>query len=124
MIRLLIALSVLTSSMFSGAVQAATASCNGKVGQYKLHFQARGSLIRKNDGVGFVKINGRVVAEFDGDAARISYLKRSFTIRNDRGDIVEGKLNNLRTGAGTLTRMVLPGERLNFTNSPVNCSMK
>ena len=73
---------------------------------------------------GHVKINGRVVALFDGDAARISYLRRSFTISNARGDVVEGKLNNLSTGAATLTKLILPGEGVRIVNAPVNCSMR
>lgn len=124
MIRLLLVLSVLTSALFSVNVSAATATCNGKVGALKLDFFAKGSLLRKNDGSGQVKINGRVVAQFDGDEARISYIRRSFTIKNARGDIVEGRLNNLGTGASTLTKMVLPGEGINLVNVPVKCSMR
>ena len=121
MIRFLLVFSVLASSM---SAYSATATCNGKVGALRLNFFAKGSLLRKNDGNGHVKINGRVVAQFDGDAARISYLRRSFTISNARGDVVEGKLNNLSTGAATLTRLVLPGEGVRLVNAPVNCSMR
>lgn len=121
MIRFLLVLSILGSSV---SALAATATCNGKVGALKLNFFARGSLLRKNDGSGHVKINNRIVAQFDGDAARISYLRRSFTIRNERGDIVEGRLNNLNTGAATLTKLILPGEGVRVVNAAVNCSMK
>lgn len=123
MFRFLLALTVLSGAMFSVNVSAATATCSGRVQGAKLFFMAKGSLMRKNDGAGLVKINGRVVAQFDGDAAKISYLKKSFTIRNARGDLVEGKLNNLNTGAATLTRMVLPGEGIRVVNAPVNCSV-
>jgi len=123
MIRILMILSILSTAMISFQAGAATATCNGKVGSLNLNFMAKGSLLRKNDGSGFVKINGRLVAQFDGDAARISYLRRSFTISNARGDVVEGKLNNLNTGAATLTKLVLPGEGISISNKPVKCSM-
>lgn len=123
MIRVLLVLSVLSSALFSVQAFAASASCNGKVKNHKLFFFARGSLMNKNDGSGHVKINNRVVAEFDGDAARINYIRRSFSIRNNRGDIVEGRLLNVRTGAAVLTRMVLPGEGIRVSEAPVKCSM-
>lgn len=124
MIRFLLVLSVLTSSLFTVSASAATATCNGKVGGLKLDFFAKGSLVRKNDGIGQVKINGRVVAQFDGDSAKINYFTRSFTIKNARGDVVEGKLNNLMTGASTLTKLILPGEGTKIvTGVPVKCSM-
>ncbi len=123
MIRILLVLSVLTSALFSVNVSAATATCNGTVRGVKLFFMARGSLMNRSNGTGLVKVNGRTVAVFDGEQAKVSYLRKSFTIRNDRGDIVEGKLNNMITGASTLTRMVLPGEGIRLSNVPVNCSM-
>lgn len=124
MIRVLLVLSVLASLLSAVSANAATAKCHGKVGGLKLDFFAKGSLVRKNDGVGQVKINGRVVAQFDGDSARINYFTRSFTIKNNRGDVVEGKLNNLITGASTLTKLILPGEGTSIlTGVPVKCSM-
>lgn len=123
MIRSLLILSVLMSSAFSFSASASTATCQGKYKGVLLSFYAKGSLMNKNDGIGYVKINNRVVAQFDGDYARINYVMRTFTIRNSRGDIVEGKLNNIMTGASTLTRMVLPGEGVQLYNIPVACSM-
>ncbi len=123
MIRFLLAFSVLCGVFIVPEAEAATASCQGKVRGHTLSFYARGSLLRTRDGVGHVKINGRIVAQFDGDTAKINYLSKSFSIRNDRGDIVEGKVNNLRTGASTLTRMVLPGEGIRIVNAPVTCSV-
>lgn len=123
MIRTLLVLSVLTSALFSFQASAASAKCSGKVRGNSLYFYAKGSLTNKNDGVGHVKINGRVVAQFDGDYAKINYLFKTFTIKNNRGDIVEGKLNNLMSGAATLTKMILPGEGIRLFNVPVDCDM-
>ncbi len=123
MFRIFLILSVLTSTLFSFQAGASSASCTGKVKGNKLFFFAKGSLMNKNNGIGNVKINGRVVAQFDGDYARINYISRSFSIRNNRGDIVEGRLNNLMSGAGTLTKMVLPGEGIRLVNVRVNCDM-
>ena len=38
-------------------------------------------------------------------------------------DIVEGKLNSMMSGAGTLTRMILPGEGIRVVNVPVDCDV-
>jgi hypothetical protein len=123
MIRTLLILSILTSALFSTQVSAATATCQGRYKNVRLSFLAKGSLMNKNDGSGYVKVNNRIVAQFDGDYARINYLMRTFSIRNHRGDIVEGKLNNIRSGASTLTRMILPGEGIRLFNVPVDCDM-
>jgi hypothetical protein len=120
---------VLTFSLFLGAftmpdAQAAVATCQGTIRGQTISFYAQGSLIRQRDGFGHVKINGRVVARFDGDAARINYVTRSFSIRNDRGDYVEGRVISFETGRSTLTRMTLPGEGIRIVNAPVNCSVR
>lgn len=123
MIRILLVLSVLTSALFSVNVSAATATCTVTVRGVKFFFMARGTLMNRSNGSGLVKVNGRTVATFEGEQAKVSYLRKSFTIRNDRGDIVEGKLNNMMTGASTLTKMILPGEGIRLFNVPVNCSL-
>ncbi|MES2525969.1 MAG: hypothetical protein V4598_02740 [Bdellovibrionota bacterium] len=125
MIRILLSLSILATVFVVPKAEAASiATCTGKVRGNTLYFYAKGSLIRKSDGDGYVKINNRVVARFDGDSARINYLSKSFSIRNDRGDFVSGKVNSFATGASTLTRMELPGEGIRLVNVPVNCSVK
>jgi hypothetical protein len=123
MIRTLLILSIMTTALFSFGASASTATCKGTYKGVKLFFYAKGSLMNKNDGSGLVKINNRVVAQFDGDYARINYLMRTFSIKNNRGDIVEGKLNNLMTGASTLTKMILPGEGVKLYNIAVDCDM-
>jgi hypothetical protein len=120
MLHLFFALSVL----FTVSAFGATATCKGKVQGKRLFFKAQGSVTRMEDGNGIVKINGKTVAHFDGEAAKVDYLRRKFSIRNQRGDVVEGKLHNIRTGASTLTKMVLPGEGITMFNVPVTCSMR
>ena len=124
MTGILLSLAIITTALLSANTHAATANCTGKVQAARLYFEARGSLMKKRDGVGHVKINNRVVAEFDGDAARINFLTKTFSIRNERGDVVEGKLHSVRTGASTLTKMILPGEGVRLFNVPVNCSVR
>ncbi len=124
MIRYVLTLSLLSGVFVMPNAEAAVATCQGKVRGQILSFFAQGTLMRKRDGVGHVKINGRVVARFDGDTAKINYFKKSFSIRNDRGDVVEGKVDSLRTGASTLTRMELPGEGIRIVSAPVSCSVK
>ncbi len=123
MVRLFLAMIFLSSALFTVNANAMSAACAGKFRNMNLKFFAQGSLLHKRDGSGFVKINNRIVAQFDGDAARINYLRKSFSIRNDRGDYVEGKVLSFSTGASTLTRMDLPGEGIRVVNVPVNCSV-
>lgn len=119
MVKYLLLLGLFTT----GSALATTASCNGKVRNNSLFFFARGSVLRMSNGSGLVKINNRIVAEFEGAHAKVNYFTRTFSIRNNRGDVVEGKLNNVRTGASTLTRMELPGEGIRLSNVPVKCSL-
>ena len=116
-----ILLATLAFSLISSAAMASTAGCDGVINGKKFSFVARGSMKNKNDGIGFVKVDGREVARFDGDAAHISYLRRTFYIANDRGDVVEGKLNNIINGRATLRRLSIPGHGIKVTNAPVEC---
>lgn len=124
MIRILFALVLVAVALLAEQARAMTATCSGRYQRASLYFEAHGSLLHKRDGRGFVRINNRVVAEFDGDAAHINYLRKTFSIRNDRGDVVEGRLNSVSTGASTLTSMVLPGEGIRVANVPVNCNVR
>lgn len=124
MIRILVALIVFATTVFAQTASAITATCAGKIQRSSLYFEAHGNPLKKSEGKGFVKINGRVVAEFQGAEARINYFSYTFAIRNDRGDIVKGKLNNVRTGASTVTQMELPGEGVRLANVPVICTVR
>lgn len=112
---------VLALAAFSIQGFASTAGCHGKINGKKLNFHATGSLSNTAAGDGYVKIDGREVARFEGSAANISYLARKFSIRNDRGDVVEGKLHNIMNGRSTLRRLSIPGEGIEITNVPVTC---
>jgi len=112
---------VLALSAFCAQGFASTAGCHGKINGKKLNFYASGSLSNKAAGDGFVKIDGREVSRFEGSAANINYLARKFSISNDRGDLVEGKLHNVINGRSTLRRLSIPGEGIEIQNVPVTC---
>lgn len=103
---------------------ASTAGCHGSVNGKKLNFYASGSLSNKDEGDGFVKIDGKEVARFEGSAAKINYLGRKFSIRNNRGDVVIGKLHNVFNGRSTLQKLSIPGEGIEIANVPVTCWFK
>lgn len=111
-------------SLFSVQAMASTAGCTGTFQGKTLRFFAQGSLSNTSNGAGYVKINNREVARFEGAAANINYLARKFSIRNDRGDVVEGKLHNIVNGRSTLRLLSLPGEGVEVRNIPVNCWFK
>lgn len=115
---------ILALTAFSIQGFASTAGCHGQVNGKKLSFFASGSLNNKKDGNGFVKIDGREVARFEGSAASINYLSRKFSISNDRGDVVNGKLHNIFNGRSTLQRLSIPGEGIEIKNVPVTCWFK
>lgn len=123
-IRFLVALTVFATAAFAQNASAITATCSGKVQKSNLYFEAHGNPLNKSKGRGLVKINNRVVAEFQGAEAKVNYLAYTFSIRNDRGDVVRGKLNNVRTGASTVTLMDLPGEGIHLVNVPVICTVR
>lgn len=123
-IQFLVALTVFTMTVFAQNASALTATCSGKVQRSSLYFEAHGNLVNKSKGRGFVKINNRVVAEFQGAEAKVNYLAYTFSIRNDRGDVVRGKLNSVRSGASTVTLMDLPGEGVHLVNVPVICTVR
>jgi hypothetical protein len=115
---------ILTLSAFCAHGFASTAGCYGKVNGKKLNFYASGSMNNKDEGNGFVKIDGREVSKFEGSAANINYLGRKFSIRNNRGDVVEGKLHNIFNGRSTLRRLSIPGEGIEIKDVPVTCWFK
>ncbi len=120
MFKTLLALTLLSTAL-SGF--AATATCKGTYQGKALKFMAKGSVGNMAEGVGYVEIDKRVVATFDGEEAKVSYIWRTFNIENARGDYVEGKLNNIISGRSTLILLELPGEGLVIKNLPVNCKM-
>lgn len=112
---------VFALSLMSAQAFASRAGCNGTIQGKKFSFLAEGSLNNRQDGTGYVRVEGREVARFDGAAADVNYLARKFTIRNDRGDVVEGKLHNIVNGRSTLRRLSIPSEGIEVRNAPVVC---
>lgn len=112
------------SLSLSAASFASTAGCDGKINGKNMSFRAQGSLSNMDSGKGQVKVNGKEVANFDGEALSLSKFRRTFYIENARGDVVQGKLNNIFSGAATLVRLSLPGEGIEVRNVPVSCWIK
>lgn len=117
-------LALLSLLLVSNGALANTAGCEGKINGKRFSSVAHGNMNNRQDGMGFVKIDGREVARFDGDAASISYLRRTFSISNDRGDMVQGKLNNIITGRATLRKLTIPSLGIDVRNIPVKCWMR
>jgi hypothetical protein len=111
----------LISLSFASSLFAATAGCTGNYRGMALEFYAQGDVFNRNNGFGWVKVNGRKVADFDGEQSSVDFLRQRFSARNNRGDVVEGQLTNLGRRTGTLVLLRLPGERINLRNIPVSC---
>lgn len=124
MLKILSLVSLVGLTLIMPKVHAATAGCEGVIKGKKIIFHARGSLARTDDGIGIVKIDGRELAHFDGDELNLSYLRRKFSIKNGRGDYVEGQLMNLITGTAVLKRLKIPAYGIDYRNKPVKCWYK
>jgi hypothetical protein len=73
-------------------------------------------------GSGTVAVDGTEVAEFLGSDAKINVIFLTVKAKNARGEILEGRVTNLATGAGMLTRLYVPGYGIDVKNVPVTCS--
>lgn len=114
-----------TVALFSGTVLAGPTrgSCVGQQGRNRIVF--KGLIMNMTDtdtGRGSISVNGRVVADFEGEDLRINYLFQTFKVRNDRGDLVEGKVNNLVKQTGMIKRLYVPGFGIDYRNIPMACT--
>lgn len=112
---------LLTSQAFANA----KGGCNGTYRGKKIIFN--GLMTHPTDkdtAEGSILIDGRIVADFEGEDLRINYFFQTFKVRNNRGALVEGKVNNLLRKTGVISRLYIPEFGIDYRNIPMVCWQK
>ncbi len=103
---------------------AAIARCEGVHRGSRIIVHAQGNPTNTRNGTGHISVAGRQVAQFDGSQLRVNYITRTIRGANDQGDRVEGRLNNLSSGASTITRLQIPAYGIDYRNISVVCRVR
>lgn len=116
---------LITAALISGTVMAAPTrgTCTGSYRGKKIVF--KGLIMNMSDtdtGRGSISVGGRVVAGFEGEDLRINYLFQTFKVRNNHGDLVEGRVNNLFKQTGVIKRLYVPGYGIDYRNIAMACT--
>jgi hypothetical protein len=116
---------LITAALLSGTVLAGQTqgTCTGLYRGQKIVFKGLIMDIRNTDtGRGSISVDGRVVAGFEGEDLKINYLFQTFKVRNNHGDLVEGKVNNIIKRTGVIKRLYVPGFGIDYRNIPMACT--
>ena len=70
---------------------------------------------------GSLEVDGREVARFEGRDVQLSFLSRTFVVKNDQGDMAEGKLNNPIRKTGVISRLYVPAYGIDYRNIAMSC---
>jgi hypothetical protein len=116
---------LITVALMSGTVLAGPTkgTCTGVYRGQKIVF--KGLILNMSDtdtGRGSISVGGRVVAAFEGEDLRINYLFQTFKVRNNHGDLVEGRVNNIIRQTGVIKRLYVPGYGIDYRNIPMACT--
>lgn len=116
---------LITAALISGTVLAGPTrgTCTGVYAGKKIVFKGLIMNMRDTDtGRGSISVGGRVVAGFEGEDLRINYLFQTFKVRNNHGDLVEGRVNNIIKQTGVIKRLYVPGFGIDYRNIPMACT--
>ena len=75
-------------------------------------------------GKGGLVFDRRPIADFEGDDLKVGLIFRTFKMKNDRGDILEGKVVDADKATGLITRLYVRGSGLDLSNVPMQCWWK
>lgn len=116
----LITVALISGSVFAGPTRG---QCTGMYGRQKIVFKGLIMNMSNTDtGQGSISVNGRAVAGFEGEDLRINYLFQTFKVRNNHGDLVEGRVTNMLKQTGTIKRLYVPGFGIDYRNIPMSCT--
>ncbi|HXH31637.1 MAG TPA: hypothetical protein VNJ01_12560 [Bacteriovoracaceae bacterium] len=100
----------------------ATGECTGNHHGSSVVLRAHNlNLLNRSGAVGQVFVDGREVARFYNRDSSVNILLKKVTARNAHGEMLAGKLHNVRTGAATVSRLLIPAFGIDFTNFNVKC---
>lgn len=113
---------IVTATLLSSAAFAGKGGCAGVYKGKRIIFN--GLITNPMDtstGNGHIIVGGRRVADFDGEDLKINYLFRTFKVRNNHGDMVEGKVTNITKMTGVMSRLYVRGFGIDYRNIPMTC---
>lgn len=116
---------IVTLALLSSAAFAGRGGCAGVHKGKRIIFN--GLITNPMDtstGNGNISVGGRVVAEFDGEDLKINYLFQTFKATNNHGDLVEGKVTDMRKMTGVMKRLYVRGFGIDYRNIPMKCWSK
>ncbi|MFP5384506.1 MAG: hypothetical protein ACLGHN_00405 [Bacteriovoracia bacterium] len=116
---------VVSSLFVTSMAMANSGGCSGKYkGQSIIVKGLMSDAGNKDSAQGSVSVGGRVVADFEGTDLKINYIFQSFKVRNNRGDLIEGKVTSLSKQTGIIKRLYVPSFGIDYRNIPMTCWVK
>lgn len=109
----------------SQALAASKFSCDGSQNDTKLSIKGempKKSIAGLSKAAGTISVNGREVAKFQAGDLKTNLLKRSFKVRTNHGEVLDGKVTDM----GDLKARVdlsVPAFGVELTNFPVQCKI-
>jgi hypothetical protein len=110
---------LVTSILISTPVFAGESGCDGEHEGSKVIFSARST--GKRTGEGFVEIEGTRMADFVESDVSLNFIFRTFRLENARGDVIEGKVTNIKKKEIRITKLSIPEFGINFKNFSMSC---
>ena len=111
----------LTVSMSAFAVSG-EGECKALVNNQELLLKAYMSDKTKIDtGIAHLYVNNKEVARFFGTQLKGSLLTFSFSIKNEYGDLIEGRITSLSKKVARIKRISLPSLQLEFKDFETRC---
>ena len=81
-------------------------------------------IFKINSGRGSLHLDGRLISQYDGDDLKVNFFFKNFKLKNAHGELLEGKLINIKEGTGQLTRIYLRSEGIDKRNLNFRCFSK
>lgn len=96
--------------------------CVGFKGADKIEFHGELQSVRDlENGEGTVTLNGRMIARFDGRGLDYSLLRKSFSVKNDHGDLIAGYATNVSQKKGKITQLRVPAFGVALKDIDISC---
>lgn len=117
-----ILLFVLASMFAVSAFAGATGGCVGTYKGKKIVFNGKMSDVNNKDSAeGSLAVDGRIVADFEGEQLKINLFFQTFKVVNYRGALVEGRATNVFSKKGVISRLYVPEFGIDYRNIPMAC---
>lgn len=101
------------------------AGCRGVYQGKSVSFSGVGKSITDiKNGRGSISVDGKNVADFEGEDMKINYFTQSFKVTNNHGALLEARVTNISKGTGVIKRLYVPEYGIDYRNIPMSCWAK